>query len=59
MPQPTIITKKRLPSGSACSSCRRRKNRCDSRRPKCSHCQSRGIECEYPAVRASQLSLDE
>lgn len=45
------LKKARLSSGRACDSCRRRKQRCDGRRPACSNCHSRGISasCTYSA----------
>lgn len=47
-PQPK---KARLASKQACESCRRRKQRCDGKRPACSNCDSRGIgvSCIYAA----------
>ncbi|KAL2004460.1 hypothetical protein VTN00DRAFT_3489 [Thermoascus crustaceus] len=50
------VKKRRLASGQACTSCRRRKNRCDGVRPQCGSCQSRGITCEYPACMTNQMS---
>src|ERR1700710_1192568 len=48
----------RLPSGSACASCRKRKKRCDGGRPEWSACQRRGTPCHYPSVLAN-LSIEE
>ncbi|KIW64919.1 hypothetical protein, variant [Phialophora macrospora] len=31
----------------ACDICRKRKSRCDGRRPACSHCENMGLECVY------------
>ncbi|KAI4848095.1 hypothetical protein E4T44_04136 [Aureobasidium sp. EXF-8845] len=31
----------------ACSACRRRKSKCDGKRPTCSACVSKGASCEY------------
>lgn len=35
-------------SRSGCFGCRRRKRRCDERRPACLACRSRGQSCDYP-----------
>lgn len=32
--------------GVACEECRRRKLRCDRRRPQCGNCQSAGVACQ-------------
>lgn len=40
----TTNTARRLSSGSACETCRRRKTKCDGNSP-CSFCASNGIEC--------------
>ncbi|OCT47530.1 C6 transcription factor [Cladophialophora carrionii] len=53
------VLKRRIGSGKACTSCRRRKNRCDGNRPSCGSCQSRGIRCAYPSVSVDELSLEE
>lgn len=44
-----MAKKARLAAGSACELCRRRKQRCDGRRPACSNCLSRdnGTCCQY------------
>ena len=49
MELPPTAKKARLTAGSACDLCRRRKQRCDGRRPACSNCLSRdtGARCEY------------
>ncbi|OQU94047.1 Fungal Zn2-Cys6 binuclear cluster domain-containing protein isoform 2 [Cladophialophora immunda] len=31
----------------ACDTCRKRKSRCDGRRPSCSHCDNMGLDCIY------------
>ncbi|KAL2131223.1 hypothetical protein VTI74DRAFT_5400 [Chaetomium olivicolor] len=33
----------------SCTSCAKRKARCDNKRPACSQCVARSIECHYPA----------
>ncbi|RFU26804.1 hypothetical protein B7463_g9529, partial [Scytalidium lignicola] len=43
------IRKPRLPSGRACLSCQKRKNRCDGGRPECGSCKSRWVTCQYLA----------
>ena len=50
--------KARLPSRQACETCRRRKQRCDGKRPACSNCDSRGIGtfCEYTGRTATESS---
>ncbi|KAJ2806428.1 hypothetical protein H4R21_000868, partial [Coemansia helicoidea] len=35
----------------ACEVCRKRRSRCDGRRPQCTSCQRRGVQCEYKAMR--------
>ncbi|KAL6693911.1 hypothetical protein J3F84DRAFT_378047 [Trichoderma pleuroticola] len=38
--------KKRVRTG--CLSCRRRRRKCDERKPRCNSCNARGISCQYP-----------
>ena len=46
---PPVAKKARLAAGTACELCRRRKQRCDGKRPACSNCLSRetGTWCQY------------
>lgn len=39
----------------ACHSCRRRKVKCDDRRPKCTPCQSSNEECSFPMSRFGRV----
>lgn len=54
----TATSRKRLKTGAACESCRKRKSRCDARRPRCSNCRIRDVICEYgsPATRPPRPS---
>lgn len=38
--------------GAACEECRRRKLRCDRRRPQCGVCQASGMQCHVAVSRA-------
>lgn len=38
--------------GAACEECRRRKLRCDRRRPQCGVCQASGMQCQVALSRA-------
>ncbi|KAK4216540.1 hypothetical protein QBC37DRAFT_86806 [Rhypophila decipiens] len=46
-PQPSASRKRRQTTTAACGPCRKRKSRCDGRRPSCSACVGRDTNCEY------------
>jgi hypothetical protein len=50
---------KRLKSGSACASCRKKKHRCDGERPRCSGCRIRDIQCIYPVTDVNAYAVQE
>ncbi|KAH7176443.1 hypothetical protein EDB81DRAFT_706866 [Dactylonectria macrodidyma] len=45
-PRATLAPRRRA-TAIACSTCRRRKARCDGLRPSCTTCKSRGLSCAY------------
>ncbi|KZF20194.1 hypothetical protein L228DRAFT_24053 [Xylona heveae TC161] len=48
-PSPPPPKPKRQIIAAACEACRRRRSKCDGRRPTCSICLRKGSECEYAA----------
>ena len=46
----------RLKTG--CTTCRRRKKKCDETRPRCNYCEARGLACEWGIKRVSFESLE-
>ncbi|KAI8384238.1 uncharacterized protein BYT42DRAFT_561844 [Radiomyces spectabilis] len=52
----TTSSARRLSSGSACETCRRRKTKCDGGSP-CSFCAANGIECVNNSERRKRASL--
>ncbi|KIW99746.1 uncharacterized protein Z518_11159 [Rhinocladiella mackenziei CBS 650.93] len=42
-----VSNKRRLGFGKACFTCRKKKHRCDGRRPNCFGGENRGLRCEY------------
>lgn len=56
---PPVAKKARLAAGTACELCRRRKQRCDGKRPTCSNCLSRetGTWCRYSSDGEKKASL--
>ena len=46
-PLPSHGTAKAIRATQACDPCRRRKTRCDGRKPKCTHCQASDQQCIY------------
>ncbi|KAE9366820.1 hypothetical protein N431DRAFT_548543 [Stipitochalara longipes BDJ] len=55
---------KRLKTDLACDTCRRRKQRCDGKRPSCAHCELAGFSCSYrpnptSAHNSLQISTDD
>lgn len=53
------VKKTRLTSGQACTNCRRKKHKCDGKKPECGGCASRGIGCNYPSASLSRSSVEE
>ncbi|KAG8352355.1 hypothetical protein FVEN_g9640 [Fusarium venenatum] len=47
LPTPTIGKRKRFQVQVACDACRRRKIKCDTRRPACSQCVRSVNECRF------------
>lgn len=42
--------------GFSCNTCRRKKVKCDGRKPTCQQCMSRGLVCSYPSDEVSNLA---
>lgn len=42
----------------SCTSCAKRKARCDNQRPACSGCIAKNIQCTYPAVKSQSSKTD-
>ncbi|KAJ9129810.1 hypothetical protein NKR23_g12454 [Pleurostoma richardsiae] len=42
-----LVLSKRPRASAACEPCRKKKVKCDGRRPICGHCRRRGYECDY------------
>ncbi|KAJ4182242.1 hypothetical protein NW767_013925 [Fusarium falciforme] len=40
-------SRRRTRTATACSTCRARRTRCDSRKPDCGFCRARGLQCHY------------
>ncbi|KAH7180240.1 hypothetical protein DER46DRAFT_687 [Fusarium sp. MPI-SDFR-AT-0072] len=56
LPQPPVIGKrKRVQVLVACEACRRRKIKCDNRRPTCSQCIRSVSECRFPISKDKTL----
>lgn len=45
--RPDRVIRRKARTKDACSTCRRRKVRCDERRPKCGHCHRLGLDCQW------------
>jgi hypothetical protein len=45
--RPDRVVKRKTRTKDACATCRRRKVRCDERRPKCGHCDRLALDCQW------------
>lgn len=55
--QPSGSRRKRHQVASACENCRKRKEKCDDRRPTCGACSRRGVSCSNSGLESTAVSL--
>lgn len=49
LPRKPIPRKGHTKSRRGCFNCKRRRIKCNERRPECQHCVKAGLQCDYPA----------